>query len=82
MASLVLEELDRLRRRAEARLADRELRLVRSRLAEESGVSVKTISDWFNRKHAPRNLDHLLAVARILARWADCRPRCHASGPH
>ncbi|MFD5857501.1 hypothetical protein, partial [Streptomyces chartreusis] len=74
MASLVLEELGRLRRCAEERLADRELRLVRSRLAEESGVSVKTISDWFNHKHEPRNLDHLLAVARILARWAELPP--------
>ncbi|MFD7663701.1 PQQ-binding-like beta-propeller repeat protein [Streptomyces sp. NPDC059788] len=46
-------------------------RTTRAALAKKSGVSEQTLSDWFNGRHHPRDLDQLMKVVRVLAGWAE-----------
>ena len=68
--SAVVRELDRLWDRAKSRLASRNIRLTRKLLARRTGVPETTLSDWYNRKSAPRDPDGLSKVAAVLAEWA------------
>ncbi|MFE7116071.1 PQQ-binding-like beta-propeller repeat protein [Streptomyces sp. NPDC057654] len=45
-------------------------RTTRAALAKRSGVSEQTLSDWFNGRHHPRDLDQLMKVVHVLAGWA------------
>jgi eukaryotic-like serine/threonine-protein kinase len=49
----------------------------RALLARESGVSEQTLSDWFNGRHHPRNLDQVMKVVQVLTRWAERPPSQH-----
>ncbi|GAJ79225.1 hypothetical protein NBRGN_004_00880 [Nocardia brasiliensis NBRC 14402] len=39
-------------------------------LADQSGVPTQTISSWSTGASLPRDMDRLVAVGRVLARWA------------
>ncbi|MGW5644840.1 helix-turn-helix domain-containing protein [Saccharopolyspora sp. NPDC003752] len=56
-----LVELQRQAKESRARVG---LRSSRSALAKESGVSEQTLSDWFNSRHAPRDLEQLMTSSK------------------
>ncbi|OKI02394.1 hypothetical protein A6A06_15240 [Streptomyces sp. CB02923] len=68
---MLVRELVSLKAKAKEARARSGRRTTRAALAKKSGVSEQTLSDWFNGRHHPRDLDQLMKVVRVLAGWAE-----------
>lgn len=68
--SAVLAELARLWEKASRLKAREGVRVTQRLLAQRSGVPNSTVSSWATGTSHPRDLDQLLAVAKVLAEWA------------
>jgi hypothetical protein len=66
----------------EARRKQAGRRPTQERLARESDVRIQTINDWLTGKHAPRDLSSLLAVVKVMSRWAAKPPPRHGEWQH
>ena len=68
------DELGRLERRSEERLAGRNPPYSRALLAAETGISTKSLNSWLDGARRPREFGSLLKVVTALSTWADELP--------
>lgn len=71
MTSPILDRFAELWETTRVRMAASGDRLTLDRVQAATGVPKATLSDWRRGHHAPREMDDLIKVVRVLSGWAD-----------